>query len=531
MTGKLLRGALGVLLSGHLAAFLYIASGRLAYPFDVEWMEGGELMAAVRIQEGKPVYPPPGADHVPFFYPPLYPALVALVARTGVSLAAGRGVSLACALLAMALLGWIVWRETGKPRAAAAGVGLVAALAQVGGGFLDLARPDSLALLLCLSGAALLRFGGERSAALAGATLALACFAKQPSITAALGAGAWLLWRRDLRRLGLLVASFGGVAAAGFLLLEHATAGGFSFYTLRGHPTHAFYRHNLVLMFWRDALFLAPLLLLAPLAWLRARFPSQPLVWLGVVHLAVAFAQRAATLSFPEHMYYRDLWYEHPRGLLLIPPLLVGALCALRAAEPPGEPRPDRSFWLAQLAAALLASALGHSTQWAYKNALLPLVLHGSLFAALALHDLASGRRRWALPVALAVQLVALWEPPSRRRPSAGDHAALGALERRLAQIEGPVMVLAHPLLSFQRDRTEHLHHMGLYDLAASGGIPDLEPRLARHEWAAIVTDEGDGLELPPILSRYYRAHERLEGPPMRTGTLCRPAVLWLPRP
>ncbi len=33
------------------------ASGRIGYPFDLEWMEGGMLLHGLRVMEGQLVYP------------------------------------------------------------------------------------------------------------------------------------------------------------------------------------------------------------------------------------------------------------------------------------------------------------------------------------------------------------------------------------------------------------------------------------------------------------------------------------------
>ena len=39
--------------AAHAALFAVVAIARLTYPFDLEWMEGGELMAAVRNPAGQ----------------------------------------------------------------------------------------------------------------------------------------------------------------------------------------------------------------------------------------------------------------------------------------------------------------------------------------------------------------------------------------------------------------------------------------------------------------------------------------------
>ena len=51
---------------------------RIDYPFDLEWIEGGLLDHAVRIQSGQPLYQAPDVDFVPSLYAPLYMRVAAL---------------------------------------------------------------------------------------------------------------------------------------------------------------------------------------------------------------------------------------------------------------------------------------------------------------------------------------------------------------------------------------------------------------------------------------------------------------------
>src|SRR5712692_7991779 len=58
---------------------------RLAYPYDLEWMEGGMLCHTLRLVQGQPLYAEPSARFVSFAYTPLYPIVLRLLAPvTGV---------------------------------------------------------------------------------------------------------------------------------------------------------------------------------------------------------------------------------------------------------------------------------------------------------------------------------------------------------------------------------------------------------------------------------------------------------------
>ena len=70
-------------------------AGRVGYPYDLEWMEGGMLHHALRIRLGLGIYVAPNVDFIPYLYTPLYPTLLALFGGPfGVSYALGRAVSI-----------------------------------------------------------------------------------------------------------------------------------------------------------------------------------------------------------------------------------------------------------------------------------------------------------------------------------------------------------------------------------------------------------------------------------------------------
>ena len=97
--------------------------------------------------------------------------------------------------------------------------------------------------------------------------------------------------------------------------------------------------------------------------------------------------------------------------------------------------------------------------------------------------------------------------------------------------MDGRVLVLAHPLLAWEHDGHTDMHQMGLSDVALLGGVGDFEAQMARHAWTAVVTDDGDGLDVPEAVRRYYRREETLDGPWMKTGVRVHPAALWVPGP
>ena len=90
---------LSVLAFGTL---LWMFARRLAYPYDLEWMEGTMLLHAHRLREGQPLYAPPSLAFVAFAYPPLQPALVALASTLfGLDYATGRALSILAYFMAV----------------------------------------------------------------------------------------------------------------------------------------------------------------------------------------------------------------------------------------------------------------------------------------------------------------------------------------------------------------------------------------------------------------------------------------------
>src|SRR5262249_3429787 len=50
----------------QLALLVFAIGRRFAFPYDLEWMEGGMLNHALRLSEGHTIYPPPSVDFIPF---------------------------------------------------------------------------------------------------------------------------------------------------------------------------------------------------------------------------------------------------------------------------------------------------------------------------------------------------------------------------------------------------------------------------------------------------------------------------------
>lgn len=223
---------------GHLILLASIFAGRVAYPIDIEWMEGGVLTMASRLQHGLPVYANPSAGYVPFPYPFAYPLLLAaLGALVGQSYLLGRLVSIGFVVLALVLVG----REVGRAHRAwqyrwafgLAAAGFLAAGFPVVDGWYDLVRVDSMALGLVVVAAVSVTLAPLTPGKLwlSALSLALAASAKQtvaPFVVAVVLYAWWQHGRRGLAHGGAALALF----VAGFGAAEFLSGGEYSFYVV-----------------------------------------------------------------------------------------------------------------------------------------------------------------------------------------------------------------------------------------------------------------------------------------------------------
>jgi len=227
----------------QIALLAEAIAGRVAYPYDLEWMEGGMLHHALRIRLGQGIYVPPSADFIPYLYTPLYPTLLALFGGpTGPSYLLGRAVSIAglvgIAGTALASLLAPPGRPLGAALAGAAlALGLFAACYPFVEGWYDLVRADTLFLFMVTAGIAGLPHWardddgivGHGKIAAGAALLALAFFCKQTGIFYVAFGGLIVVavnWRRAptyVAMAGLLGTST-GICTSAFYIQKVETA-------------------------------------------------------------------------------------------------------------------------------------------------------------------------------------------------------------------------------------------------------------------------------------------------------------------
>jgi len=212
---------------------------RLTYPFDLEWMEGGMLAHAWRLERGLPLYGPPSPQWIPYVYPPGFSAVLAALPGP-VDYPLGRGISWVGTLAACAAMVRLAWRRGRSWALGLVFAGLYLGTFRASGGFLDLVRPDALAMGLG-AWAMALALDGRRGTEVAGGLLLAAAYLVKHNLAGfgvplALGLWAWRGWR---------VAWRFGLAAAGPALLLTAvlqwrSGGGFLTYLVQVPRSHDF---------------------------------------------------------------------------------------------------------------------------------------------------------------------------------------------------------------------------------------------------------------------------------------------------
>jgi hypothetical protein len=498
---KLTR-ALALALAGWFVTLLvWVLARRLAYPYDLEWMEGGMLGHALRIAEGQPLYAPPSVDFIPYLYTPLYPALLAGLGKLfGIGYLLGRLVSL-ISFAAALVLGYVfIRRESGSRAAAATAMAIPCAAFVPMGAWYDLARPDSLFLGLVVAG--LLVGWWQRSSHVGGAVAALllvaAFFAKQTATPFMFALGAALLLASPRVAVTYCVTlALTGIPALWWL--NHATDGWFWTYVSELHRKHDFYAGRAFLGTpGRLLLLLGPGVLLVPWALKRRRSPGLLFAtWIGLAGIA------AACVSFGTQWAFTNAFIP---GIFL-PAISIGTAAGrlLTGSGNSAPPRLRPATAYALLATTLLCAPGG----------LLPLVARVA-------------PQSWAMERQMPTGY-----DPRRYLPSAGDRAAGDALLARLRDSDGEVLIPFHPFYAHLAGKRAYLHRMGVLDIWRAGlGSPRgmLDAFQARRFALVVMDDKIDGnWQMWPGLLESYHIAERIAGPHVPSGAATQPRYLLVP--
>jgi hypothetical protein len=475
-----LRGSVAIVAAGYVVLYAVLVCLRVRYPFDLEWLEGACVDHVRTILAGRPLYARPSLDFIPLTYTPGYFYLAAALSKVmGVGLLPLRLISIASSFGMFAVIYRLVARETGAPSSGALAAGLFAAMFGWTGGWFDIARNDSLFLLLALAAVYVLRWHpSARAAMVAGVLISLSFLVKQTGLIIAVPLALYCAargWRVFLGFSGVVAVIVVGTTM-GF---DRAFDGWYRYYIYavpRQHPVAA----QSWLGFWRYDL-------------------MQPLP----VALVFSLAYMAWRMTQPDRT--RPLFY-----LLMSAGFFAGA-------------------WVSRL----------HSLS--FINVVLPAYAAVAIVFAIGVHDAIGrtiGRYRVGAAVCYLVALAQLIKAgylPQTFVPNADDVRAGEQLLGQIQETRGEVFLPYHGYLPARAGHATEAHAVVLADVIR-GGMTEVERGLSREldealrahrfEWIDVIESFTPVREWLP-LDRYYRPADPLV---TRQSRFWRREIRYVPR-
>ena len=214
-----------------IVTFIVIASARLFYPFELEWIEGVAIDASRWILDGHFLYTQPSIQFIPLLYGPVFFYVSAFSMQVlGIGFTAARLVSILSTVGCFALLFLIVSRSSSNSTAGLLAAGIYAASYRFAGAWMDLAKVDSLALFFLLAGFWVSRRFPSREGMIGSSVLyVLAFYTKQNAVIVILVL--LLLSLVESRgRTWFSLASVAIIGVAVLLFLDFVSQGWYSFY-------------------------------------------------------------------------------------------------------------------------------------------------------------------------------------------------------------------------------------------------------------------------------------------------------------
>jgi len=407
-----LQKALTVCTGYYLAVYCLIGALRIPFPGALAWLESNSYYQMIRVLAGQALFVKPSVEYVPFPYPPFYfYASAALAQLTGPGFLPLRLISYFSSLGSMALIGYIVYRESTRRVAGLWAAGLFAATYALSATYFDMGRVDSLFLFLFLGALTLIRFiPGLRGCVFAAVLLTAAAITKQTGLILCLPLMLYVfLYRPRIQALCFTI-SFILLIGLFSLWLNSASGGWYFFYTF-ALPS----RHQIL-------------------------WPRLESFWLQHIAAPLGIAACMAILAF----FLRPIKKSREVVLLYAPTL--GAMVA--------------------------ASCMHWMKIAAYKNVLMPAHAALAIGAGLALAAAPANWIRRLLLIAACVQCALLYYDPLALLPSADNaqtvHRAIAAIKN----VKGEVFAPANGYLAVMAGKKHSAHISPINDIILAGPGP-----------------------------------------------------------
>jgi hypothetical protein len=241
---KFLRGLVQVGPLWYLLTLVHIFFSRSAYPFELEFMEGGSLLHILRLEQGLPLYAAPSLEYAPFIYPPFYYYVVFIIAKiTGLEwFLPLRLTSILATTGTTILISGIVYKQTKSLYWASLAAGAFLATFPAGGAWFDIARVDMMfVFLLILAVFALTSSENLPAKLFAGIFLGLAFYTKQTALAYGVFfiAGLWII--QGWKAATLTGLSFALISIGSFSIENYFSDGWYSYYLFTLPRNHSLY--------------------------------------------------------------------------------------------------------------------------------------------------------------------------------------------------------------------------------------------------------------------------------------------------
>jgi 4-amino-4-deoxy-L-arabinose transferase-like glycosyltransferase len=480
---QVIKGLTYLAAAAFIMAFILTAVMRINYPFELEWMEGGQLDHIVKILDGQEIYVEPSLEFIPYIYTPLYSYISAGFAEiTGVSFFPLRLVSYFSVLLTFIVLFKIVKDKTGSRYWAFISAGLYAAMFKTGGFWFDIARVDSLFILLFIvSIYYLLKKDKLYYAVIAGIFAALSFLTKQSVVFMLFPIVIWLFIYR--RKAALYYFSTLMVISVGVSLYFNVKTDGWYWFWNFGLPATHHWNLKYLYAFWIDDLFL---------------------------------------------------------------PLNIAVLSAIavffKINKNESQNKTDTAFYLYFLIGCLLDAWLLRLHYGGYLNALFPALLAIAILAPVGLAKIekaTEGKNGTTTLVylVLLLQFSVLIYNPANAIPTKQDEAGGRKFIETLKNINGEVFVPCHSYIPRLAGKKSYAHAVVIHDLFISKSHwkekvkRGLDSALSHHRFAAVIMNPE--WHLPGLDKYYYKADKIFPDNDNSFYTVIgktRPDDIWLPK-
>jgi hypothetical protein len=530
------------------AEVIYTWLQRLAYPYDLEWMEGGVLAHAWRVQHFKQLYIEPTPDFFPMLYPPGYPTVLAILgAIPGLSHPLGRLVSIAGTLASVAALVWASRRHLGSPVWGVMAGAIFLGMYPRSGTFYDLVRPDGLHLGLLAWSIVLALEEDDRALRRSGLLLFFAFVVKHNAAWYGFPLVLGIAARGGLRRAGLFAAWSAGPGLVFTAFMYIITGGLFTTWLLDVPASHPIVDDRVIPGSVRElghsmgpavATMCAWMLALGPRVAPKLPVPALILPPLAGATISAYLFYNMPAVNGIERPHALEAFAAYALvgiAVVWLPIAVVGMLQSRRIQG-------DVVFAVALYLFACISTGLMRGHHGGFINVFMFLHWLTAAMMALAVYDLAKhsppipGHALAAALIAAQAGLLAYRFDPARFLPDEADRVAGDAMVAYLKDAEGPILSPFNPWLAAQAGHEPGWHLIALWDIRhPTGPFREGSQRIFKaikdQHWGTIV-DSDEGADLGYINGyekvRSFQSDRTTMMP--RVGWRARPNVIWQPK-